>query len=222
MTQRNVQRLMIAILLACVLLGALLFYENRRTHNALLKKLPKPVTINVKNQPTIGNPRSTVHIVAFEDLKCANCKRYSTQVFPSIKKEFVDSGKAQYTLINLAFLPGSTVAATAARCLYDQKDEYFFKFVHYVYHHQGQENQNWINIPTMLSYANKIQGIDASKLESCLIASPYVTLLQNNLKIASNIMKGEVATPSVYINGVLVVPLTLAHFKAVYNSVAQS
>ena len=217
MSKRPIQISIVVILLIVIVAFGDLFYQQR-THGNLIN-LPKAVTIDTKNQPTLGNPKATVHIVVFEDLKCIVCKFYSTTLFPTIKKQFIDSGKAKYTLINLAFIPGSMTAATTARCLYAQKTDYFFQFVDYVYHHQGSEAKNWATIPLMLEYAHTIKGIDSKKLEACILNNPYQEFLDSNLKLAEKIMGPTVATPSVYINGVKVVPLTLAQFTAVYNKV---
>ena len=46
-------------------------------------------------------------------------------------------------------------AAVTARCLFDQNPPYFFKFVDYIYRHQGAENENWTTVSNMLSDASK-------------------------------------------------------------------
>ena len=221
MSKRLIQTLIIFILIVVAIGFAAIIMRHHTKTKVAQVKLPPAVTIDTSNQPTIGNPKSKIHIVAFEDLKCMNCKRYSTEIFPKIKKAYIDTNKAQYTFFNLAFLPGSSIAATTARCLYDQKDQYFFAFTDYVYHHQGLESNNWITIPTMLDYASKIKGVDQKKLADCVIKSPYEQQLKNNLKIASKIMGDVVATPTVYINGIKVNPLSFDQFKKIYNLVSQ-
>ncbi len=69
--------------------------------------VPKAITINTKGQPTLGNPAAPVHIVTFEDLKYPNCARFNVEVLHAIKKKYINTGVAKYTLITLAFLPGS-------------------------------------------------------------------------------------------------------------------
>lgn len=182
------------------------------------KNLPKPVVLNTQNQPTLGNPAAKIQITAFEDLKCVNCARFNTQLMPYIKKHYIETGLAKYTMINLAFVPGSLPAANAAHCIYAQNPDLFFPFVEYVFAHQPPENQNWATVPTLMNFANQIKGVNMDQLAQCLVASPYDQIMQDNLKQAMKIMP-VVETPAVYINGILVKPLTKSQINLVMDSV---
>lgn len=210
-----VQKIILAIL-GFIVLGilALIFLKPIMVK----KNLPKPVMINTHNQPTLGNPAAKIQIVAFEDLKCANCARFNTQLMPYIKKHYIDTGLAKYTMINLAFVPGSLPAATAAHCIYVQNPNLFFSFIEYVFSHQLPENQNWATIPTLMNFANQIKGVNMDQLAQCLIASPYDQIMQDNLKQAMKIMT-VVETPAVYVNGILVKPLTKSQIDLVMDAV---
>lgn len=210
-----VQKIILAIL-GFIVLGilALIFLKPIM----IKKNLPKPVMINTHNQPTLGNPAAKIQIVAFEDLKCVNCARFNTQLMPYIKKHYIDTGLAKYTMINLAFVPGSLPAATAAHCIYVQNPNLFFSFIEYVFSHQLPENQNWATIPTLMNFANQIKGVNMDQLAQCLIASPYDQIMQDNLKQAMKIMT-VVETPAVYVNGILVKPLTKSQIDLVMDAV---
>lgn len=168
----------------------------------------KPVVIDTKDQPSLGNTNAKVHIVAFEDLKCVNCARFNNTIMPAIKKQYIDTGIATYTMINLAFIPGSMPAANAARCVYEQKSDLFFAYINVLYQNQPPENEDWANIPKLLDFASKVPGINTNQLAQCIIKSPYNAFMQQNMKQASQIMSGAVATPAVYVNGRFVKPLT--------------
>lgn len=216
MTQSHIKKLVLIILaIAIILIAAAIFYSNNHPHKH------KPVFINTQGQPTMGYRNASVHIVVFEDLKCHNCARFDREIFPKLKKQYIDTRKAKYTVINLAFIPGSMPVANAARCLYKQNKAFFFRFVHTIYQHQPSESKNWATIPRLLQFANRIPGVDQKKLSQCLIESPYVDFIQDNLKLASQIMGGQVATPTVYVNGRLVKPLTMKRLKALIDA-AQS
>lgn len=217
MTQSNttIKKLMLIIIGIIIIVALGIMYHQKFNKTT---PLPKPVSIDTRNQPTTGNPNAKIHLIAFEDLKCANCARFNNTLFPYIEKTYIDTGKAKYTMINLAFLQGSLPAANAARCIYQQNKKLFFSFVKYVYTHQPPENENWATIPRLLDFANNISGINTNKLSNCLINNNYNQFFQNNMKLAAKLMKDNVATPSLYINGVLVRPLTKKRFKAVIRS----
>ncbi len=212
MSKLNVKSLMIAIIILVVVVVAAMFFIKPAM------KLPKQVQINTKNQPTMGNPKAKIHIVVFEDLKCHNCMRYNIQIFPKLKEKYIDTGKAKYTLINVAFIPGSMPAANAARCLYKQNKKFFFPFVKYIYHHQPSESVNWATIPNLVSYASKIRGVNKKELSRCIYKSPYTHFINNNLKIGMGIMGGTVSTPTIYVNGYIVNPLNMDQMDAIIKA----
>lgn len=179
-------------------------------------KAPKPVQIDTQHQPLMGNPRAKIHFVAFEDLKCVNCKRFNNTLFKKIKKKYIDTGKANYTMINLAFIPGSLPAANAARCLFKQNKKYFYPFVEYVYAHQPPEDENWATIPTLLQYVKNadVKGVDMNRLGQCMVEGRYNGFINKNFKLAKKVMGDTVATPTLYINGMPVNPLTMDRVNA--------
>jgi protein-disulfide isomerase len=181
-------------------------------------KLPTPVVIDTSDQPRTGNPDAKIHIVVFEDLKCIACKQFNNNLLPKIEKEYVDTGLANYTIINLAFIPGSLPAANAARCIYTQNPTQFFKFVNTVYQNQPPENQDWATIPKLMEFANNLTGIDNQKLSQCIYESPYTKFIQNNFELARRLQGEVVYTPTLYVNGYLVDPLTWDHFNKVIKA----
>lgn len=209
---------MIAIL-GVIVIASIGFVYYQKTKIKVV--IPKAININTANQPTMGKKTAKIHLIAFEDLKCTNCARFNNNLFPYIKKNYIDTGIATYTMINLAFINGSLPAATAARCIYHQNEKLFFPFVKYVYENQPPENEDWANIPKLLDFANNIPGVNTNALSNCLLQSPYEGLIANNMKIAEKAMKGEVATPTIYINGIIVRPLTQERFDTIMNLVKQ-
>lgn len=213
MNKVNVKSLMaLIIIVVAVVIAAMFFFGSGA-------KLPTQVQINTKDQPTLGSPKAKIHIVAFEDLKCHNCMRYNLQILPTLKKKYIETGKAKYTVINVAFIPGSMPAANAARCLYKQNKKFFTPFVKNVYNQQPGEMVNWATIPNLVNLANNIPGVNKKKLSRCIYKSPYTHFINNNLKIAMGVMNGVVATPTIYVNGYIVKPLTMDRLDEVIKAV---
>lgn len=197
--KRGIKAAILLITLLVITAAAILFYFK----SALIKvSLPKPVTIDTHDQPTLGQATAPIHIVIFEDLKCVNCARFNNTVLPVLKKKYIDTGEAKYTMINLAFIPGSLPAANAARCVYVQNNALFFDFVDYVYQHQPPETQDWATIPKLLSIASQFHLLNQEQFTQCLLATPYDHFIRENLTQATKLMHGTVATPTVYVNGI--------------------
>jgi len=178
------------------------------------KDLGPKVVIPTATLPTIGDSKAKNQIVAFEDLKCANCAIYNKLLFPQIKRELIDSGKAKYSIILLAFIPGSPPAANAAYCLYQQNPDYFFPFVEYVYQHQPDENTNWATVTQLMQFASAAAPkADQKRLSLCLIDGNNDATITNNLAIARSVMGQEVTTPALFVNGHKVNSLTMDGIK---------
>lgn len=210
----HLMRKMVLLVLLLLVAGLLAFYFLKPK-----AALSPAVSIDTRNQPSIGNENAKIHIVTFEDLKCGNCMRFNTQIYPLIKKEWIDTGKAKYTMINLAFIPGSLPAANAARCIYTQNPKAFFDFVDHVYNNQPPEDQDWATIPTLMQMASLIHGIDKSQLSTCLVQNTNAEIINQNLKLAEKVMGKAVSTPSVYVNGILVQPLSYEQIQKVIQAV---
>ena len=101
MNKAVLQKSLRALVLLALFAAALIFLPKSQAKQA------PALQIDTTNQPTRGNPNAKVHIVVFEDLKCIACKNFNNTVLPQIKKQFIDTNIAKYTVINLAFIPGS-------------------------------------------------------------------------------------------------------------------
>lgn len=173
-------------------------------------KFPKSVNITTKGQPTLGKQSAPIQLVAFEDLKCGNCKKYSLNLYPKIKKKYIDTGIAKYTMIIVAFIPGSIPAANAALCLYHQNKDFYFPFIEYLYQHQGLEQDDWATIPRLIKFATaSVPEANLQKLSNCIFVSQYSKTIDANLTLGMKIMNKRLATPTLYVNGMIVQPLTI-------------
>jgi len=182
-------------------------------------QLPSPVVIDTKDQPQLGNREAKIHLVVFEDLKCTNCARFNNTLLPMLKSKYIDNGIANYTVINLAFVKGSLPAANAARCIYMQKHDAFFTFIDLIYKKQPPENENWATLPTLLTIAANVPDINTDQLAACMIQSPYTDFINNNLMLAMKVIKPQVSTPTLFINGIRVDPLTESQVRRVIMAV---
>ena len=192
----NKRVLISTIFIMLIAATAFILVQRKVNHPDLAPKK----SIDISGQPTL-NKGANIQIVAFEDLKCSNCKRYNTELYPDIKKQYIDTGKASYTNVTLAFLPGSEPAGNAALCLAEQSDAYYFEFTDYVFQNQPDEMLNWATPETLLEFASHVNGYNKTALESCMESNRYKNRIELNLKLAEKIMPEQVGTPAIFING---------------------
>ena len=196
----KIDRLLVLGTAALVVLGAAVMVKLNR-----ISTDPSVVVNEVKSYPTLGNLRAPVQLVMFEDLKCVWCARFSNDVLPKIKEKYIDTGKAKYTLVLLAFLPGSKPAANAALEVSHQNGPLFFRFVDAIYANQGKESEDWASVDRLKEIAAKIPGINLKQMTTSMQNRDYDKELEANFELAGEAMKGRVfGTPTLFVNGVYV------------------
>ncbi|MBI5346195.1 MAG: thioredoxin domain-containing protein [Chlamydiae bacterium] len=164
---------------------------------ALLDKV-SPVAIDVHGQLTFGKENATVQVVVFEDLLCPYCKDLTKDIFPQIKKDYIDSGKIKYTIIPVAVLYGSKNVANAVLGVYElnKNNDNFFAYVDEVC-----QTEDVVGKDKLLEFAQSLNSVDTAKLKEFINDDHYSLYLQHNLEMAKKIMRKNFSVPGVYING---------------------
>lgn len=163
-------------------------------------------TVKIEGQPTQGENSAPVSIVEFGDYKCPSCKQWGETVYPKLKKEFIDTGKVQFSYINVLFHgEESILAAKASESVYRQDKKAFWTFHKAIYDAQPiveQHDDPWVTEESLLRIAAKsVPDINQEQLTSDL---------RNNADILDEVSKddalvkehGVELTPTIVINGI--------------------
>ncbi len=80
------------------------------------------VTVDTGHLPIQGDKNAKITIVEFTDLECPFCKRFFTDTYPQIKKEYIDTGKAAmyFRHFPLSFHPLALPFGNASECANEQ------------------------------------------------------------------------------------------------------
>lgn len=151
--------------------------------------------------PVLGNKNAKVTVVEFADFQCPFCEKLFTDVYPSLKKDFIDTGKIKFAFRDYAFLgQESTFAAEAARCANDQGK--FWDFHDYLYTHQGSENSGTFAKDKLETIASTI-GLDTQSFNQCLESDKYAKGVAEETKAGQDF--GVSGTPGTFVNGNLII-----------------
>ncbi|WP_246485709.1 thioredoxin domain-containing protein [Chlamydiifrater phoenicopteri] len=172
------------------------------------------VKIDVRRFPTIGNLAAPINITLFEEPSCHACEEFSSEVFPKIKKDFIDTGEVSFTLIPVCFIEGSMPAAQSLMCIFHHNSkqpdpEAFVEYFHRILKYRKVEGEEWAtpevlgnlaeNLPT-----NSGRTINSEGLRQCVASNIHrETIKQNNI-YATGLMNGQLATPTAIIGGRLI------------------
>ena len=73
-------------------------------------------------EPALGSATAPLTMVEFTDYQCPYCRRFQAEVWPKIKRDYIDTGKLRYIArdLPLEFHAAAGPAAEAAHCAAEQ------------------------------------------------------------------------------------------------------
>jgi protein-disulfide isomerase len=136
----------------------------------------------------MGRDDAPVTIVEFTDYQCPFCRKYHTETFAQLKKDYIDTGKVRFVSrdLPLGFHANAEKAAEAAWCA-------------------GEQNKYWQLRDTMIDNSSDLSpdaivryaqtdGLDMASFKACAQAEKYKTEIQKDMADAGTV--GISATPS--------------------------
>lgn len=122
---------------------------------------------SIDDDPLLGNKaEAKVAIVEFSDFECPFCQRFHNDTFTSIKKDYIDTGKAVFVYRDYPLTfhePGATDAAMAGECVQELGgDKKFFEFADEAFKYTGSNNR------TQLKQIAGQLGLDQNRFNDCL------------------------------------------------------
>ena len=205
------------VLMAVVVIGAIfVFTGDSNTGNNPTQvptnptQQPGKVSASIDDDPFIGSEDAPVTIIEFSDYQCPFCRKFWTETYPSIKSEYVDTGKVKivfrdFPLVSLH--PMAIPSAEAAECVRDTagNDAAYFEYHDKLFGEQNILDSGSIEGPVrstvtytnddLKNWAQEI-GYDIS---SCLDSGKFRTEVQKDLADAQS--AGGQGTPYFVING---------------------
>jgi len=92
-----------------------------------------PASSQSEVKPIIeGNLDSKVKLIVFESLTCSHCADFHKNVYPSLKKDFIDKGHVSIEFRNFPLDIAALNASKIAHCKNDGKSE----ILHYLFNNQ--------------------------------------------------------------------------------------
>jgi protein-disulfide isomerase len=119
--------------------------------------------VNLSGAHRLGNAAAKIGVVEFSDYQCPYCRGFHDQIFPRLKKEYVDTGIVQFIHMDLPLMSihsQALPAALAAVCAGAQ--DRFWPMQDALYAHQGEL------APALYIQLGRELGLDEKKFRACL------------------------------------------------------
>ena len=146
----------------------------------------------------LGLDKAIVKVKVFSSLTCPHCANFHIKVVPEIKKEYIDTGKAQLIFIDFPLDQAAFNASKILHCL-DKKKQITFLDIVYETQIKWTNGSNINDINKNLKKIVKNLGISSAQFDKCLIDEVISDKILNG-RIDANHKYLINSTPTIVIN----------------------
>ena len=176
------------------MIGSISKYFKEISLTKVAAEVVKPVSENVK---PLGNEDADITVIEFADYRCPFCHKFHEETFDKVVTNFLNTGKAKYLFKDLVVndrgeYKGSMQAAVASHCAGEQGK--YWEFSKEIFKNFKPEPQHWINLDSLITFANNTQIQDIGKFKSCVESNKYQHQIQESGTLAKQL--GITGTPS--------------------------
>ncbi len=132
----------------------------------------------------MGNPQAKVTMVEYASASCPHCAAFNNDVFPAVKKKYIDTGKVKYVFREMLTdpVPFAGSAFLIARCAGPDK---YFAVLDEVFHQQAAIYQSRDLAGGLLKIAAKF-GLTGEQVSTCTSDERAIEGINDRVTKASN------------------------------------
>src|SRR3990167_3883372 len=116
------------LLVAVVLIGAFFMFTGNGTTTGNTVQNPdqqEPTTASAKvdDDAILGDPNAPITIIEFSDYQCPFCRKFWTETFLQLEKDYIDTGKVKLIFRDFplsSIHPMAQASGEAAECVREQ------------------------------------------------------------------------------------------------------
>jgi len=143
----------------------------------------------------LGNPNAPVTVIEYASLTCPHCAHFQRDVFPRVKKEYIDTGKIRFIVREFPIGHTSGTAAIINRCA--PANKYFSLFNAFLL-----RQPEWVSQevrPDAIYAVAKSSGMTRQEFDNCLANQ---TIIDGLTEVKQRGRKfGVIGTPTFFANG---------------------
>jgi protein-disulfide isomerase len=123
---------------------------------------------------TLGSRKAPIMMLEYSAPTCVPCARFHTEVFPLLRKKYIDTGKVYYVFRVLPLNPVDLAAETMARCLPPSS---YMQFIDVLFRNQDKWDPEFgiTDVHGALVAMGAIAGMNATQIDECISNNAEVT-----------------------------------------------
>jgi protein-disulfide isomerase len=145
--------------------------------------------LSVDGDPWKGDKNAKLTLIEFSEFQCPFCGRHVRETYPTLDKEYIQTGKVKYVFRDLpleSIHKNAFKAAEAAHCAGEQNK-------YWEMHDRLFANQNSLE-PAMLTAHAQAVGVDTKKFQACLDSGKFAADIRKDIAEANKY--GITGTPT--------------------------
>ena len=173
--------------------------DLKRIRQHLSQGRPQPTqpgsvvaSVSIAGNLIMGKKDAAVTMIEFSDYQCPFCKRFFETALPTLKAEYIETGKVRYVFRDFPLdqiHPQARKAAEAAHCAGDQGK-------YWEMHDLLFQNQQALQVESLKTHARSLR-LNGAAFDSCLDRDTYATEVQKDFE--DGVAAGVRGTPSFFI-----------------------
>jgi protein-disulfide isomerase len=158
-------------------------------------EVAKPVSLP---DMALGPKDAAVTITEFASMTCPHCASFTENVFPKIKKEYIDTNKIRFVFREFPLDIKAAAGSMLARCIAKDDANKYFAVIDMLFRQQ----MDWAlkNTTETLTRIGKQAGLSQQQVEDCLKDQALLDKIAADQKYASEVLK-VTSTPTFFLNG---------------------
>jgi protein-disulfide isomerase len=158
----------------------------------------KPVSLP---DMALGPKDAAVTITEYASMTCPHCAAFNEQVFPKIKKEYIDTGKVRYIFREFPLDIKAAAGSMLSRCIANGDAPKYFAVTDMLFRQQN----DWVmkNTTETLTRIGKQAGLTQQQVEACLKDQALLDKIAADQKYANEVLKVN-STPTFFLNGEMI------------------
>jgi protein-disulfide isomerase len=194
------QMLMGLVALAVIALGVIAYFVFWGDSNSGITVGSEKygITFTARDR-TMGSPKAPLLMVEYAAPTCPHCAAFDTEIFPLMKKAYIDTGKVYYVFRVFPLSSADVAAEAMARCL---SKENYFPFIDQLYRNQSKWDPEYAvsDVHGGLVQMGAMAGMSAQEVDTCIgntTEQTEITKVGNEAQAKYNVN----GTPTFIVNG---------------------
>ncbi len=151
-----------------LLMAAVIFSAAAALTQPAMAADASTLKVEMPGDKALGDKTAPVTLIEYASLSCSHCAAFHHRVLPTLKKEYIDTGKLRYVFRDFPLNGASLFASLVTHCSAKQGgDEKYFKVLNEIIGQQSAWTQSGGARASLLLIATGA-GVDGKQLTSCI------------------------------------------------------